>query len=47
MNQTQFLAARVMETIAMMMQGKVLLINAMYRAWPKVSQTPGHAFLTG
>ena len=36
-----------METITMMMQGKVLLINATYRAWPKVSHTPGHAVLTG
>ena len=31
----------------MMMQWKVLLINATYRAWPKVSQTHGHAFLIG
>ena len=29
------------------LEGKVLLINATYRAWPKVSQTSGHAFLTG
>ena len=25
----------------------MLLINATYRAWPEVSQTSGHAFLTG
>ena len=29
------------------LEGKVLLINATYRSWPKVSQTSGHAFLTG
>ena len=29
------------------LEGKALLINATYRAWPKVSQTSGHAFLTG
>ena len=29
------------------LEGKVLLINATCRAWLKLSQTSGHAFLTG
>ena len=28
-------------------EGKALLINATYRAWPNVSQASRHAFLTG
>ena len=38
-----------MKTVIQMknLEGKALLINATYRAWPKVSQTSGHAFLTG
>ena len=40
--------ARIKAVIQMKeLEGKVLLINATYRAWPKVSQTSGHAFLTG